>query len=193
MASLGRGTMNDRPRMSTNEPGVFQFVTLHSHANQPLLASNQAKELLLAKLHETKAEFRLDIAGYVLLNDHIHLLCAMRQSRELASAVAFLCAGFGREWRRLRHSESKPFHGVNPPLWKPDIQAYPLTQADELRTHLNFIHYDPVRHGLVERPADYAWSSLPARIHQGHYPQDWAVMAPPPGMLKVARSLYLST
>lgn len=179
--------------MGVDEPGVFQFVTLYTHAHQPLLASNQAKELLLTKLQETKAEFRLVIAGYVLLNDHLHVLCATRQSRELPSVVTFLCAGFEQTWRRLRHSDNKPVHGINPPLWKSDIQAYPLTRADELRTYLNFIHYDPVRHGLVERPADYLWSSLPARIHQGHYPRDWAAMAPPPGMLKVARSLYLTT
>lgn len=52
-----------------------------------------------------------------------------------------------------------------------------MTLEDEARTHLNSIHYDPVRHGPVERAAHYAWSSL-------------VVHAPPVGVAKVARALY---
>ena len=172
---------------------TFQFVTLYTHAQQPLLASSLAKHLLLAKISEAKAKFHLDIAGYVVLDDHIHFLYVTQHSQKVAPVVDLLREGFARDWRRLQCRETKPSSGIDQPIWKSEIKSYRLTLADELRTHLNFIHYDPVRHGLVERAADYAWSSLPARIHQGHYPGDWAVQAPPAGVAKVARALYLST
>lgn len=181
-----------RQRIRTNRLHVFQFVTLCTHAQQPLLASPLAKTLLLAELGQVKDRFKLDIAGYVVLDDHFHFLCATRCDMELGTAMEMLRNGFTREWRRLQSGGGQASLELPSPVWGPDIFSYRLTMVDELHPHLNFIHYDAVRHGYVERAADYAWSSLPARVEQGHYPEDWAIHATPAGVAKVARTLYLS-
>lgn len=171
--------------MQTGQPGTFQFVSLYTHAQAPLLAGDEAKHLLLAKLQEAKTRLGIYIAGYVLLDDHMHFLYACEQQHDCSEVVKLLCGEFVRAWRRM----GRLHNGT--PFWNPRIKAYAVSQGDELRIHLNFIHYDAVRHGLVNRAAAYAWSSLPARVHQGHYPDDWALRAPPAGVAKVARALYL--
>jgi len=186
---VGRGA----PLVDDDGLEIFQFVTLYTHAQQPFLASSQAKQLLQAKLQETKDQFGLKIAAYVMLDDHLHLLYATHFSQGVGCIVDSIRDGFAREWRRLQRREAKSLLGLDQPLWKADFQSYPLNLQEELRAHLNFIHYDPVRHGLVVRAADYTWSSLPARVRQGHYSEDWAVQTPPAGVAKVARALYLAS
>lgn len=181
-----------RQVIMTKRLHVFQFVTIYTHAQQPLLASTLAKELMLAQLRLVKDRYNLDIVGYVVLDDHVHFLCATRCEMEIGTVVEKLRKGFAREWRHLQSGgQSGLEHPM--PVWKPDFLSYRLTMVDELHPHLNFIHYDAVRHGYVARAADYIWSSLPARVEQGHYPEDWAIHATPAGVAKVARALYLST
>lgn len=172
--------------MQTGQPETFQFVSLYTHAQAPLLAGDEAKHLLLAKLQEAKARLGIYIAAYVLLDDHMHFLYACEQHHECSDVVKLLCGEFVRAWSRMGRTHN------DTPFWNPNIKAYAVSLGDELRIHLDFIHYDAVRHGLVNRAAAYAWSSLPARVHQGHYPDDWAVLAPPAGVAKVARALYLA-
>lgn len=171
------------------EPNIFQFVTLYTHGRKPLLVSSQSKQLLQRKLMETKARYQLNIAGYVMLDDHVHLLYASNFSQRTEQVVDALRTGFAQEWRKLQCGQSHSRADFDQPFWSADHHVRLLNSEHEVHTHLNFIHYDPVRHGVVARAADYAWSSFPARVNQGYYPEDWAVHAPPAGVAKVARSL----
>jgi len=38
---------------------------------------------------------------------------------------------------------------------------------------MNYIHYNPVKHGLVERARDWPWTSLHRLMEVGQYPADW--------------------
>lgn len=122
----------------------------------PLLASTLAKELQLSQLQRVKARFNLDIAGYVVLDDHFHFLCATRCDMDLGPAVEMLRNGFAREWRHLQPGGGPAGLERPSPVWKSDICSYRLSMVGELHPHLNFIHYDAVRHGYVGRAADYA-------------------------------------
>ena len=97
-----------------------------------------------------------------------------------------LRATFLRTWRKstplLEREEAN-----NAPFWEHTIEYRGCFSSEDLRAYLDFIHYDPVRHNLAIRPADYPWSSLPARIAQGHYPETWAEIGPPAAISRVAR------
>ncbi len=67
----------------------------------------------------------------------------------------------------------------------PDLEHRALHGAMQARAHLDFIHYEPVMHGLVERAVDYDWSSFPIRVAQGHFPENWAALAPPASIARV--------
>ncbi|NMB55481.1 MAG: transposase, partial [Leptolinea sp.] len=42
-----------------------------------------------------------------------------------------------------------------------------------LNTHVDYIHINPVKHGLVKRVADWPWSSFHRFVRMGIYPLDW--------------------
>lgn len=167
--------------MAQCQPDDYMFVSLYTHKREPLLKNKEAKRLLMGKLAETKKQFRLIIAAYVVLDDHLHLLFSSPAGNECSAIVNHLRAGMQREWRKDFHLPEDAL------IWEHGIKMRVVQDKDELRNHLDFIHYDPVRHGLVERAGDYKWSSLPSRMAQGHYPHNWCELAPPAGVARVLR------
>jgi putative transposase len=161
----------------------FMFVSLYTRNREPFLKSKESKRLLLAKLMETKKQFRIVIAAYVLLDDHMHLLFSSPPGSECSAIVNHLRAGMQKEWRKDVQSQD------DAQIWEHGFKMSVVRGKNELRNHMDFIHYDAVRHGLVERAGDYRWSSLPARVAEGHYPDDWSVLAPPAGVARVLRPM----
>jgi putative transposase len=155
------------------------FLTMYTHNREPLLQGKEAKRLVLDKMLETKRQFRLNIAAYVVLDEHVHLLFASPPDNECNAIANHLRAGTQRDLRKTMQMQD------DAQIWEHGLKMWGVQGKAELRNHLDFIHYDPVRHGMVERAADYKWSSLPMRVEEGHYPDDWAVLAPPAGVAKV--------
>jgi putative transposase len=164
----------------------YQFVTLRTFGRAPLLAKGPTKQLLLDCLARTKKRFKLTVAGYVVLDNHAHFLFNIAAEHECSAVMNDLRAGFLRAWRKSTPLLERDTPN-NTPFWEHGIEYRSSYSTEDLRAYLDFIHYDPVRHGLTIRAADYPWSSLPARIAQGHYPESWAEIGPPATISRVAR------
>lgn len=170
--------------MRTASHPSFKFATVRTYGRAPILAGDTSKRLLLNQFMETRNRFNLDVAGYVILDDHAHFLFGLATELDPIAPLNDLRAGFIRSWRQKSGNET--------PLWERGNEVRPAQTQDDLRGFLDFIHYDPVRHGLAERPADYPWSSLPARISQGHYSNYWGVIEPPTSLAKVVRGCAMA-
>jgi putative transposase len=171
--------------MNKNRDGVSYFVTLNCLHRQPLLSRPHLKQLLLRAMRETKKQFALHLGGYVILDDHAHLLFVVAADSEHLGAMNYLRARFLRAWRELEKDVN------DATFWEHGVKARQLADSDEVRAHLDFIHYDPVRHGLSYRAYDYVWSSLRARVDQGHYAEDWALLGPPASIDRISRAAEL--
>ena len=163
-----------------------QFATLRTFAGAPLLATDAMKRLLLDCFTQTKRRFGLTVAGYVVLDNHAHFLFSIPAEYECTTVMNDLRTGHLRAWRK-----STPLLERDAPddslFWEPGSECRSVYSRDDLRAHLDFIHYDPVRHGLATRAADYRWSSLQERIAQGHYPEYWGEIGPPAAISRVER------
>ncbi|MEW6678093.1 MAG: transposase [Pseudomonadota bacterium] len=167
--------------MPSSTPEQFIFASLYTRNRETLLSSAEAKRLLLSKMHETKHQFRLNIAAYVLLDDHMHWLFFTPAGNEPSAIVNHLRAATQRDWRKLQ-----PEWGESA-IWEHGNRCTLPVDKPDLKHYLDFIHYDPVRHGLAEKAMDYKWSSLPARVAEGYYPEDWGTLGAPIGITKVLK------
>lgn len=163
----------------SKEDGATYFVTLECHQRQCLLAQPRLKQLLVDAILKTKMQFGLHVAAYVIHDDHVHLLFVAPIDAECLAPMNYLRAIMTRHWREIDRVEE------DAQLWNHTVKQRYLLSPDELRAHLDYIHYDPVRHGRCARAFDYPWSSLPARVEQGHYPEDWALMGPPASLHRI--------
>ncbi|HET6656041.1 MAG TPA: transposase, partial [Gammaproteobacteria bacterium] len=59
------------------------------------------------------------------------------------------------------------------PVWQPRYWEHAIRDDDDLRRHLDYIHYNPVKHGYAKVPGDWQWSSFAKFVRQGWYVPDW--------------------
>jgi len=58
-------------------------------------------------------------------------------------------------------------------LWQHRYWEHWLRDEDDMRRHLDYLHFNPVKHGLVRRVVDWQWSSFHRQVATGAYPVDW--------------------
>jgi putative transposase len=59
-------------------------------------------------------------------------------------------------------------------LWQRRYWEHTIRDEKDYGRHLDYIHFNPVKHGLVDRVLDWPYSSSHLYVRQGLLPQDWA-------------------
>jgi len=59
-------------------------------------------------------------------------------------------------------------------LWQHRFWEHLIRDERDFRHHLDYLHGNPLKHGLVERVSDWPWSSFHRGVKRGVYPADWA-------------------
>jgi putative transposase len=91
------------------------------------------------------------IAGYVLMPTHVHLVIFIEGSR---------LAAFMRDFKKfIAQKVIKDLKGNISSVWMPRYDRVVIYSDQVLREELNYIHYNPVRSGLVQNAEDWQWSS----------------------------------
>lgn len=58
-------------------------------------------------------------------------------------------------------------------IWQRRFWEHTLEAEEDLETHLDYTHYNPVKHGYVSQVADWAFSSFHRHVKEGIYSKDW--------------------
>jgi putative transposase len=104
---------------------------------------------------EAFAAADVEVWAYCLMPNHVHLIATPREPRSLAAAVG---ATHVRYTRQINQRE-----GWTGFLWQGRFASFPMDE-DHLRACARYVGLNPVRAGLVERAADWPWSSVRAHL-----------------------------
>ena len=61
---------------------------------------------------------------------------------------------------------------------QPRFYDHVIRDEQDLARHVDYIHFNPVKHSLVTCPRDYPWSSFTEWCKRGRYSPEWGVMEP---------------
>jgi putative transposase len=64
-------------------------------------------------------------------------------------------------------------------VWQYRFWDHQIRDETDLRRHLDYIHYNPVKHGLISNPFEWRLSSIRGFQEQGLYDDDWGVIKKP--------------
>mgnify|MGYP002413699748 FL=1 len=161
--------------------GGTYFFTVVTERRQRVLVLPEVRAALRAAIENVRVARPFDIKGWVLLPDHIHAIWTLPPGdtdfatrwRLIKSHVTRCCAflftpEFQTRRREVKHCGT---------LWQHRYWEHLLRDEADLRNHLDYLHWNPVKHGLVHRVADWPWSSFHRYVAQGDYPPDWGLGA----------------
>jgi REP element-mobilizing transposase RayT len=132
------------------------------------------KDLICRAIDEARKSAGFLLFAYVVMLDHLHLLTSrpsttsdvLRILKGLSArrVIDYLKVNnYLTSLAKLAHQERE--RGYKYSLWQTEKNVLPIFSERLFMEKLNYIHLNPVRAGLCERPSDYHWSS--ARIWQG--------------------------
>jgi putative transposase len=160
-------------------PGGTVFFTLVTKGRARFLCEGAAPQILGQKMRDCRARWPFRVDAIVLLPDHLHCLWSLPPddhdySRRWAwikkeFTKAYLAAG-GREHAVSSARRRRGDRGV----WQPRFWDHQIRDELDFERHFDYIHYNPVKHGLVARPRDWPFSSFHRWVAAGVYPVDWA-------------------
>ena len=125
--------------------GTF-FISSQTWNRRRLFQTAANAHLFLDTLQHYRREGHYKLHAFVVMPDHIHLLLTP-QVITIERALMLIKGGFSR---RL---ESKL------PIWQRGFTDRRMRDRDDFLTHRNYIHHNPVRGRLCQRPEDYPYSS----------------------------------
>jgi len=130
--------------------GAFYHILSRGNERRDIFLQDDDYELFLGVLEEMSDRFEVDIFAYVLMNNHYHLLIRTNQ-QNLSKSMQWLGTTYTRRFN-LKHSRSGH-------LFQGRFKSI-LVQNDAYLMQLScYIHRNPLQAGLVNRLADYRWSS----------------------------------
>lgn len=59
-------------------------------------------------------------------------------------------------------------------IWQRRFWEHQIRDEQDMQRHVDYVHYNPVRHGIVSRTADWPYSSFHRFVRSGDLPLDWA-------------------
>ncbi len=153
--------------------GGTWFFTVVTYQRKPLFASERAVASLRAAMARIRQSRPFEIDAAVILPDHLHCIWTLPEGD----------ADFSGRWREIKKACSRaiaPLSDVNRErkVWQRRFWEHAIRDPDDWARHVDYIHYNPVRHGLARRAADWPWSSFRRFVERGGYPPDWGTSEP---------------
>lgn len=117
-------------------------------------ATDADRLVYLALLKELSALFPCDLHAYVLMTNHVHLLATPRQRDNVSLLMKHLGQRYVQYFNRT--------HDRTGSLWEGRFKSSIVESDSYLLTCQRYIELNPVRAGMVEKPAQHPWSSFRA-------------------------------
>ena len=157
------------------EGGIY-FFTVVTHMRRPLFIDGSTVELLKQCLKTTMNIHPFTMNALVILPDHLHTIWTLPDNdSDYSTRWKITKAKFSRHYRSERNIstiESRISKGEKG-IWQRRFWEHLIRSQEDYNKHLDYIHYNPVKHGLVDFPLEWKQSSFHKYVKWGVYGIDW--------------------
>ncbi len=140
------------------------FTTHVTYQRNPILIKHC--DLLIDAL----AHYEHSLIAWAILPDHFHCLLEYHD-KSPSNIFRKIKLSFSTNYRRRLGRASGR-------VWQYRFWDHIIRNQIDLNSHIDYIHYNPVRHGYVKSPFDWEASSIHAFFAKGYYQRDWGAQEP---------------
>jgi putative transposase len=157
-------------------PGGAFFFTVVTAERKPLFAQQKQVATLRSAFRAVQLQRPFILEAAVVLPDHLHCVWTLPPGD----------ADFSTRWRlvktwfskhcdlalRADAGNARSARGESG-LWQHRYWEHSLRDETDYRHHIEYIHFNPVKHGYVKAPIDWPYSSFRGYVKTGMYSADW--------------------
>jgi putative transposase len=154
------------------------FFTVVTHRRRPILCEAPVIDALREAISHVRSSRPFVIDGFVLLPDHLHCVWTLPDED----------VDFSIRWSLIKHHVSFACRGLyvdgsstpsrrkhrDGGIWQRRFWEHRIRDDLDFQRHLDYVHFNPVKHGLVECVGRWPYSTFHRYVAAGLYAEDWA-------------------
>jgi putative transposase len=159
-------------------PGGTFFFTVVTFERRPMFRDPAARRILREVVEDVRSRRPFEIDGLVLLPDHLHTIWTLPPDDH----------DFSTLWRKIKEHFTRRHLGIGGPeappptggrrkglrgVWQQRFWEHTIRDERDFERHMDYIHYNPVKHGHATCPHAWVWSSFQRWVREGVYAPDW--------------------
>jgi putative transposase len=142
--------------------GTF-FFTVVTYRRRQIFSALENLQHLRRAIMEVQSAHPFTIDAWVLLPEHLHCLWTLPEGD----------TDFSKRWGLIKTKFSSHLSTPGSPVWQNRFWEHLIRHDQDFQRHLDYIHYNPVKHGLVANPGAWPASTFHRYVKAGLYPANW--------------------
>ncbi len=161
-----------RYRRNFASGGTFFFTATLADRKSSALTDHVAALRSAVKLTRRQHPFTID--AVVVLPDHLHIIATLPEGdADFSIRLSLIKRRFTTEVLKAGLAVARRPNGELA-LWQRRFWEHTIRDERDFERHVDYVHFNPVKHNLVARVRDWPYSSFHRYVRRGLLPKDWA-------------------
>ena len=156
--------------------GGTYFFTLTTNLRRPILTTEIVRQALRQGIQQARQTLPFKIEAWVLLPDHLHTIWTLPHDHD----------NYSSRWAIIKRQVSKIYAADSlerisdsrqrrreSGIWQRRFWEHYIRNDLDFERHMDYLHWNPVKHGYVRKVIDWQFSSFHRLVSEGIYPSDW--------------------
>ncbi len=148
-------------------PNSYVFITIVTYNRKQILIENI--EYLRESFKQTLQKYQFEIIAIVVNPDHIHMIIKPDNISEYPKIIGTIKKSF-TQISKIDHTTK---NNRESDVWQRRYWEHTIRDEKDLYKHIDYIHYNPVKHGIVKAPKEWEYSSFKKFVQMGLYEENW--------------------
>jgi putative transposase len=154
-------------------PGGTYFFTVTTFERRPILTREDAIAALRSVIADVRRRHPFTINAWVVLPDHMHTVWTLPEAdADFPKRWALIKTGVSRRLAPALGASSRFQRRLS--VWQPRYWEHWIRDDADRAAHIDYVHFNPVRHRLVTEVADWPYSTFHRYVRDGLYLPSWA-------------------
>ena len=156
-------------------PGGTYFFTVNLLQRQGNDLLTRHIDLLRAVVMSVRHRHSFKIHGWVVLPEHLHCVIELPPGdADYATRWRLIKMEFSKALPRTERLSAARIRRGERGIWQRRYWEHLIRDERDYRAHMDYVHINPVKHGLVKCVADWPYSTFHRLVVEGIYPRNWA-------------------
>lgn len=146
---------------------TYVFITIVTGKRKKFLIENI--DLLRESFNECKKKYAFDIFAIAIMPDHIHMIIKPKNINEYPKIIGQIKMYFTKNSKVKYETNNNRESNI----WQRRYWEHTIKDENDLYRHLDYIHFNPIKHGYIKKAVDWEHSSFNKFVKMGYYEQNW--------------------
>ena len=161
-------------RRAWSRGGTYFFTVNLLHRQKDDLLTRHI-DVLRSVVQSVRQRHPFIIHGWVVLPEHLHCVIELPYNDDdFATRWRLIKMEFSKKMPKTEKLSSVRIRRGERGIWQRRYWEHLIRNEEDFSAHMDYVHINPLKHGLVESVADWPYSTFHKLVKEGIYPNDWA-------------------